>query len=474
MKIKFLLFLLFSGIISGFGQNIMEIIERGSNSVLNVDALNKNGSVSKSSILFFISSDGLAITNSSLMQDADSIVFTDNRGRKIELNRIVAVHSFANLALVHLRITRQHNFNFFSPSKIPYGGESEILAFINQKDTNDGLAYGKIENVRNCIIGGRVASIRLQGGAASDCAPIIDESGNFIGIYRFAGSNQKGTLFPASLITDTAWVSVNQTWTDFKHNPEREKLTTPQISNAIINMSDNKWRDAAQNLTSVLRNDAKNATLLALRALSRFSYGNNTGGNEDFNNAIEINPNEYIAYYARAISRISNKDNRNALSDLLLATDKKSDFALGYLEIGKIQVQQNEIRNAFASFTFSIQNDSVLDEAWYERGKLMLLHSSNLPETLNDLSAAAKLNPTLNGVFYMMGSIKLRQQKYVEAILDFDKAIQKSPHDTNALLDRGMAYYYNGATGRACEDWENAAKKGNTQAIRMIRLYCKK
>ena len=476
MKIKILLFILIIFFITSIstGQNIIEIIEKGQNSVANVSALDRNGKIVSSSVVFFISNDGLAITNSSLMQESDSIIFYDNNGKKIELNRIVALHAYANLAIVHFKTSRQQIYNYFTPSKIPYAGDSEILAFISKKDSDNGLSFGKIDKVKNCIVTGRIATINLQAGKASDCAPIIDGSGRFIGIYRYTDNKDKGVLLPVSLIADTTWISVNQTWTEFKSNPMREKLTTTLLCKSLIYMSEKNWLEAAQTLTTFFNYDHRNATVYALRALCRYYYGNNEGGNNDYNYATQLNSDDYIAYYAKAMHHVSLKDYRSALSDLWVSIEKKPDFAHAFLEIGKIQAQQNEIQKAHTSFTIAINCDSVLAEAWYERSKLMVLHSSNMTETLNDLSTAATLNPELIGVHYMMGTIKLRQRKYPEAILDFDKEIEKNPHDTNALVDRGMALYYNGSKNRACADWENASKIGNPQAIRMLKLYCTK
>jgi len=472
MRIKFFLFLLFLRVYSLPAQGIFEKIEAGLNSSVNVKSLDNKGIHINSAVAFFISNDGLAITNSSILQDADSVIFYDNNGKHIEINNIVALHNFGNLALIHLKIQRPNNYGYFTPSKTAYAGESELLAFVNSRDIKDRLSYGKIENVQRCIIGGRIATVNIKSGNSSDCSPVIDNNGNFIGIFRISDSDEKGFLFPVSYINDTSWVSVNQKWHEFKLNPEKERLTSPFFYKTILCIAEKNWVDASQNLTEFIKYFPENSNLYALRAYCRVKYGNHTSGNRDIMISEELNPNNPFSSYSKAIYFLERNDKRRALNELFTAIDKDPNFAEAFLEIGKIQTFNNDIKRAFASFTYAVQIDSLLAEAWYERGRLSLLHSSNLNNALSDLYTAARLDPSLTGVYSLTGEIRLKNKDFPEAISDFDKAIKRNPNDTHALTSRGIALYNNGFTDKACEDWSNAAQQGSIQAIKMINSYC--
>ena len=471
-KILLLLLFILSGFISATSQSIFEKIEAGLNSVIYATAVDEKRNPIKTSVAFLISNDGLAITSSSLMQNADSLIFHYNNGKPVELNRIVACHHQADLVLLHFKTSKNHNF--FTPSKSAYDGNGEILAFVNKTDSKDGLSYGKIEKVQNCIAGGRIASVQLQNGETSDCAPVIDSSGELIGIYRFTESNKTKFLLPVTIIADTAWVSINQTWSKFKKNPDREYLTTHIFLSAIIHIFEKNWVEAANKITLIIKYEPENAYLYGIRAFCRYKYGNSAGGNSDFLQAKTLNPKEHISLYSRAIYYLSENNYQKALADLFDIVEIKPDFAEAFVEIGKIQVNRNEIQKAYASFSHSIKTDSIIAEAWYERGKLLLKHSSNIENALNDLSTAAKLNPGLDGIFSIIGNVKIKQKKYLEAILDLDKALKQNPEDMHALMDRATANYNAGLTSRACADWEQASKKGNLQAVRFLSSYCGK
>ena len=451
-------------------QNIIGKIESTSRAVINATAINTNKTSIGSAMAFFISGDGLAITDASLFQNADSILFYDNSGKYYALNRIIAFHQYGNMALVHLIVSGTKPVDFLTTSFSTFNGESEILAFMNIADSNDGLSYKRINKITESITGDRIAYTNFEKSSASNCAPTINNNGDFIGISRFF--ENKSIILPAKYINDSLWVSVNQTLYQFKSNLKRNNLTDKGLCLGMISLAEENWIEAARYFTEFLKTDPNNATVFALRALCKYKYGNNTGGNDDFSYSIKYNPNGYLPYYARAFSHIVDRDLNRALADMFTVVEKHPDFAKAFIEIGKLQTANNEISKAFASFTYALKIDSLSAEAWYERGKLSTTHSSNHSKTLADLSTAARLNPWLEGVYSLCGNVKLKQKNYLEAIIDFDKAINRNPEDIHARMNRGMAYFNIGLKDKACDDWEYVGKKGDTQAIKLLSRYC--
>ena len=451
-------------------QNIIGKIESTSRAVINATAINTSQTPVGSAMAFFVSGDGLAVTDASLFQNSDSVIFYDNSGKNYALNRIIAFHQYGNMALVHLKVSSTKPVDFLTPSFNSFNGESEILAFMNIADSNSGLSYGRINKITESITGDRIAYNDLDKSPLSNCAPIINNNGDFIGISRFF--EDKSIILPAKYINDSLWVSVNQSLYQFKQNLRRNNLTDRGLFLGIISLAEENWIEAARYFTEFLKTDSNNAAVYALRALCKYKYGNKAGGNDDFSYSIKYNPDGYLPHYAKAFSHIIDKDPNKALDELFTVVEKHHDFAKAFIEIGKLQTANNEISKAFASFTYALKIDSLSAEAWYERGKLSTSHSSNQNRTLADLSTAARLNPWLEGVYSLCGNIKLKQKNYLEAIIDFDKAINKNPEDIYARMNRGMAYFNTGLKNKACDDWEYVGKKGDTQAIKLLSRYC--
>lgn len=453
-------------------QNIIDKIDNTSRSSINAYSLNSKKVPIDTTRGFFISADGLAITRASLFEKSDSVIFTDEKNKPLLLNKIIAFHSFGNLALIQLKNPRTKDIDYIQPSNQPFISQGEIMAFTNSFDAEKGLGYGEIKTVLRIPFLGRCAIINLKAGGASEGSPIIDGSGNFIGIYHFTGSARNAILIPATVITDDDWISVNQNWAAFKKNTQRIKLSTPLYARALIYQAQGEWIEAARTYTSLLKANPDNALVHALRSLVRFNYGNNIGGSEDFTFSLNLDPNGYYPYFSRAIHYLNTKERYKALEDLFQAVDKNSDFSDAFLEIGRTQVIIGDIKRAFASFSYAIKTDSLLAEAWYERGRLYVQHSTDQEKALEDLTKAAKLNPSLNGIYTLIGNIKFSRQDYLEAILDFDKAINQNGKDAHALMNRGMAYYNTGIKGKACADWEKAGKLGHLQAFKLISRHC--
>lgn len=453
-------------------QSIVDRLDKAAKASINAYSLSSNGFAIDTARGFFISADGLAITTASLFQSGDSVIFTDEKDKPLTLTRIIAFHTYSNLAIVQLKNPRQKEIDYLLPTRKTFGSQNEILAFTNVNDAEEGLAYGKIGPITRIPFIGRCAIINLQGGGASDASPIMDAAGNFAGLYFFSGSKKTGLLLPVSVIIDDNWISVNKTWSVFKNEPDRAKLTNPFYFQALVFQGQGKWIEAARSYTAVLKINPKDAQVHALRSLTRFNYGNNVGGREDFTYSINLNPNGYYPYYSRAQFYLNAKDRTKALEDLFLSVNKNPEFADAFLEIGRIQTMQGDIRKALASFTYTIETDSLLAEAWYERGRLYIQHSTDQEKALESLATAARLNPALDGVFSLIGNIKLNRQDYLEAIQEFDKAINQNGKDTHALMSRGLAYFNTGLKEKACADWDQAGKQGNLQAFKLISRHC--
>jgi tetratricopeptide (TPR) repeat protein len=453
-------------------QSIVDKLDKASRSSINAYSLNSNGFAIDTARGFFISADGLAITTASIFHAGDTVIFTDEKDKPLNLSRIIAFHTYSNLAIIQLKNPRLKEIDYLLPNKKTFESQTEILAFTNTNEADKGLGYGNIGPITRIPFLGRCATINLQAGGASDASPIMDASGNFAGLYFFTGSKKTGLLLPVSIITDNNWISVNKTWTAFKKDPQRAKLSNPLYFQALVFHGQSKWLEAARNYTALLKVRPNDAQIYALRSLTRFNYGNNIGGREDFTVSLKIDPNGYYPYYARSQSHLIAKDRIKALDDLFLAVDKNPDFADAFLEIGRIQTALGDVRKAFASFTFTLETDSLLAEAWYERGRLYIQHSTNQEKALEDLSTAARLNPALSGVYTLIGNIKLNRQDYLEAIQEFDKAINQNGSDTHALMNRGMAFFNTGIKDKACADWDQAGKQGNLQAFKLISRHC--
>ncbi|MCA1744664.1 MAG: tetratricopeptide repeat-containing serine protease family protein [Bacteroidales bacterium] len=466
------LLLFFSTSNSSAQLNLVQLIDKTEAATFSLLAYNSRGISTDTARAFFISGDGLAITSASIFQKADTLIVSGHKNRNLYLSRVIAIHPMANLAMIQLSGFKNREDNYLSPARQPFEAPAEVMTFPHASDHNNSLNIAETRQIIHPFLLGRSAILSISYTNASRGAPIINASGQFIGVLHFLPFTAQAIMLPVYLINDDQWTSVNQSWVDFNANPSKPGLAAQFCADALLVQAQEKWIESARLFTSAFRLTPDNARLYALRSISRHQYGNRIGAEEDFNRALQLDEHCGLAYYGRAVYHIKNNQNNLAIGDLLTCLQKEGDLASGFVLLGQLQNLNKEVRKAHASYTFAIQLDTLLAEGWYERGRLSMQYASDHTSALEDLTTASRLNPYLPGVFTLIGNIKFNRNDYLEAITEFNRALRMNPNDDHALMNRGISYFNTGLKERACEDWGDAGKLGNTQAFRLISRHC--
>jgi tetratricopeptide (TPR) repeat protein len=95
---------------------------------------------------------------------------------------------------------------------------------------------------------------------------------------------------------------------------------------------------------------------------------------------------------------------------------------------------------------------SVLSAAEYQTRGRKFIQEEKYPESIEPLTRAVKLDPSLSQAFNARGYAYLRMNRYKEAIADFNQAIKLNPLYTNAYVNRGLARRAAGNTQGADAD----------------------
>lgn len=95
-----------------------------------------------------------------------------------------------------------------------------------------------------------------------------------------------------------------------------------------------------------------------------------------------------------------------------------------------------------------------------EEGAKQLLRYSQFEEAEETLTKAIKYDKSNFEAYYYRGCAKVNEQKYREAILDFEKAIEIKPDYADAYFNLGRTYYLMNDEDKACEYYQLAAKYG--------------
>lgn len=466
-----LLLLLLSQISSG--QSLVETIEKTEKAVFEITGYSDHGAPTGTASGFFISADGLAITIGAVLEQADSAVVVTRNGRDYKVDRVVATHPYSNLTLIKVRQTRQRSFAYLIPAKRSFREFEELLVFTHEDETESGTALARIGEINYLPFINRCGLVNADYGIRSHGAPVINQDGELAGVINGLSGQSRKVVYNAYLVSDTSWVTINSRMNVLPTYPERNHYLNGLLSQSVMHYLAGNYMESAKSLSRYIKRNPEDAAAYSFRGMARYRYNNNMGSRDDFKTAVRIDATCHYVFYFRAQVALMKKNENEARVNLDLCLSRQPSFSPAIVELTRLQFHQNrDARWALEQYTKAIDSDSLNAEAYYERARLLLQYFENQDLAFDDVNQAIYLNPNLAGVYSIRGTIKFANEDFLDAINDFNRAIEKDPNDVYAYFNRGVAHYNIGLKESACSDWQKAGELGNYKAFRYISRYC--
>ncbi|NPU84789.1 MAG: tetratricopeptide repeat protein [Syntrophaceae bacterium] len=157
---------------------------------------------------------------------------------------------------------------------------------------------------------------------------------------------------------------------------------------------------------------------------------------EAYGRAIELDPDNIEAYYARAVI----SDENHAMQDFykLLTKDPKDSKAFlyrawTYKELNKPDLALREFGKAIEAAPSPVEKA----EAYFERGKFYYAVMRNHRLAIQDYTRAIELRPKDADYYFYRGTSYSGLQNGDLAYSDFSKAVELAPRDASNYLSRG-------------------------------------
>ena len=151
---------------------------------------------------------------------------------------------------------------------------------------------------------------------------------------------------------------------------------------------------------------------------------------KSYNQAIELNPNNALAYKDRGEVHYDLKNYSQAISDYSKAINLKPNYAMVY-------VLYNNRGNAYAEL-------------------------KEYNKAIADYNKTLAINPNLAATYNNRGTAYYNLGNYNQAIADYTKAIQFDPNLSDAYYNRGISYEKLGNIAKANADFAKAKSLGMT------------
>lgn len=223
-----------------------------------------------------------------------------------------------------------------------------------------------------------------------------------------------------------------------KENPGTSEGQENESNQAVPSSNDKTFQvDPTQEIGPGKEAEVDQEKTLFLRGTKMLKDENFQEGIDYFTRVIDLNPNNYKAYYNRGFGYYYLKDYDKAQKDFEKALELKPDDPDTHNYLGLVYYFREDYRKSVEEYSLAIQSNPQFATAYYNRG-------------------------------IARGQLK----DYKGAIADFDLAIQYRSDYPDAYFNRGLARFLKGDRKKACEDWEQAKSLGSFNANEAINLYC--
>ena len=235
---------------------------------------------------------------------------------------------------------------------------------------------------------------------------------------------------------------------------------------------------AIEDFNKALELNPNNVETYHCRGLAYHKKGGFDLAIEDFNKALELNPNNVETYHCRGVTYYSKGDFDRAIEDFSKALKLNPDnVGKTYHYRGLAYHKKGVFDLAIEDFNKALELNPNNVETYHCRG-VTYYSKGDFDRAIEDFSKALKLNPDNVGkTYHYRGLAYHKKGGFDLAIEDFNKALELNPDNMMSYTSRGVAYCGKGDFDRAIEDFSKALKLNPKNVMsydsRGVAYYCK-
>jgi len=145
-----------------------------------------------------------------------------------------------------------------------------------------------------------------------------------------------------------------------------------------------------ERLTKTIEVDSTMLLPYLERAQQRYESGYYKGALEDYDHALDLDPNNVEVWFARGLAHEKLKDYEGAFSDYTKAIDLKENFTKAWLSRGNVLLKLDRYADAIDDYTVALIYQNDYPHAYYNRGLAKLKLKKN-SEACADFGVAESL-----------------------------------------------------------------------------------
>lgn len=312
-----------------------------------------------------------------------------------------------------LKVTGEGTPLFLGDSDILQIGEPVFLVGFPGRYT---ITEGVIERIQKNDKRFRTTAEAYPGNSGS---PVLNSKGEVIGIhYGHDPGNSPVNVIKALLAGATSTESFTQ-WR--KRNDVRAYVYFEQGKQKY---HDGDAKGAINDFNQVIELTPNDAKIYKFRAKSKVKLEDYQAAIEDYNQVIKLNPDDASAYKERAEAKRKLRNHAGAIEDYNQAIQLNPKDAFTYRASADAKHKSGDNAGAIEDYTHAIKLNPEDAEAYKNRGKVKAELGDNAG-AIEDYSQALKLNPKHVFTYHDRANIKQKLGDYTGAIEDYNQIIKK-------------------------------------------------
>lgn len=191
-----------------------------------------------------------------------------------------------------------------------------------------------------------------------------------------------------------------------------------------------------------------------------------------FGKAVEVYPNYFDAWLAKAEMEVETRDDNAALSSFKKANEIDSAKAAVHYGIAMIYIRSKRNNDALKELDKAIKLNPKHVEALMERAAIYKANKRYL-ESIVEYNKVVKADITHYQAYKERGMVKILVKDYDEAADDFTRFLIFEPNEAAIYYYRGVCRIEAKDFEDGCSDLTTANEKGYKDAEKMVKKYCK-
>ncbi len=237
-------------------------------------------------------------------------------------------------------------------------------------------------------------------------------------------------------------------------------------------ITEQNWEVAEKELQLLSLIKANESTLYDLKGVVAVGRENLPKAAAYFRKAIQLDPNNAMAWYNLSILQHNNQFPEAALESINKAIALRPTLSIAYFDRAALYQELGDLEAAIADYSSILLLDGIYHLPTILNRALTFKKLGRLTAAMDDLNYLIQFAPDVAIPYKVRGNIHLLLGHYHKAVNDFTKAIEKNNDLAEAYFNRAIAHLLNNDVLPACMDFEESAAKGYERGVEKQVYFC--